>query len=110
MHDEQNPSPPEEGQQQTERQFRLLVQSVTDYAIFMLNPRGDVVSWNAGAQRCKGYETAEILGQHFSRFYTEEDRRQGTPDAVLKAAQEMGRYESEGTRCARTARNSGLTW
>jgi PAS domain S-box-containing protein len=98
MHDEQNPSPPEEGQQQTERQFRLLVQSVTDYAIFMLNPRGDVVSWNAGAQRCKGYETAEILGQHFSRFYTEEDRRQGTPDAVLKAAQEMGRYESEGTR------------
>ena len=59
---------------EAERHFRLLVQGVTDYAIFMLEPDGTVSNWNEGARRIKGYEEAEIVGQHFSRFYTEEDR------------------------------------
>jgi PAS domain S-box-containing protein len=84
--------------QQTEQQFRLLVQGVTDYAIYMLDPQGRVISWNPGAQRFKGYEANEILGQNFSRFYTEEDRLQKLPEAALKTAQDMGRFESEGRR------------
>jgi PAS domain S-box-containing protein len=59
--------------------FELLVQSVTDYAIYLLDPTGVVVSWNAGAQRFKGYAEQEIVGQHFSRFYTDEDRAAGIP-------------------------------
>ena len=59
--------------------FELLVQSVTDYAIFMLDPDGRVTSWNAGAQRFKGYQADEIIGQHFSRFYTPEDREKEVP-------------------------------
>jgi len=62
---------------ETERRFQLLVDAVTDYAIFMLDPNGNIVSWNPGAQRIKGYSSEEIVGQHFSRFYTEEDRRSG---------------------------------
>ena len=65
----------------SEEQFRLLVQGVTDYAIYMLDPEGRVTSWNAGAQRIKGYAPDEIIGQHFSRFYTEEDRARGVPAA-----------------------------
>ncbi len=66
---------------ESERRFRLLVEAVTDYAIFMLDPAGHVVKWNPGAQRIKGYTADEIVGQHISRFYTEEDRRNGVPDA-----------------------------
>jgi PAS domain S-box-containing protein len=78
--------------------FRLLVSAVTDYAIYMLDPSGYVVSWNAGAQRFKGYTADEIIGQHFSRFYTEEDARAGAPAAVLRTAETEGRFEAEGWR------------
>ena len=76
----------------------LLVQSVTDYAIYMVDRRGVVASWNAGAQRFKGYTAAEIVGQHFSRFYDEEDRRAGLPERALRLAEEEGRFEAEGWR------------
>ena len=78
--------------------FELLVQSVTDYAIFMLDPAGFVVSWNSGAQRIKGYSAGEIIGQHFSAFYTEEDRAAHVPAAVLRTAEVEGRFEAEGWR------------
>ena len=66
---------------ESERSFRLLVEAVTDYALYMLDPTGRVSSWNIGAQRIKGYQPAEILGQHFSRFYTETDRATASPHA-----------------------------
>jgi len=78
--------------------YRLLVEAVTDYAIYMLDPAGHVISWNAGAQRFKGYAPHEIIGQHFSRFYTEEDRAQGLPAKVLEIAAREGKFESEGWR------------
>jgi PAS domain S-box-containing protein len=78
--------------------YRLLVDAVTDYAIYMLDPNGVVSSWNPGAQRFKGYEQAEILGQHFSRFYTDEDRASGLPERALKTAATEGRFEHEGWR------------
>jgi PAS domain S-box-containing protein len=78
--------------------YRLLVDAVTDYAIYMLDPEGRVASWNAGAQRFKGYLPAEIIGQHFSRFYSEEDRRAGVPQRALQTALHEGRFESEGWR------------
>lgn len=79
-------------------QFRLLVQSVTDYAIFMLDGDGYVSTWNPGAERIKGYRPDEIVGQHFSRFYTEEDRRNGEPERALEGAAREGRVEREGWR------------
>ncbi len=88
----------EESLRQSEQQFRLLVQGVTDYAIYMLTPEGLVSSWNAGAQRIKGYEASEIIGQHFSRFYTEQDQRAGAPQAALEMAMRQGRFEREGWR------------
>ena len=84
--------------QRSEQQFRLLVQGVTDYAIYMLDPEGRVTSWNAGAQRIKGYEEEEIVGEHFSRFYTPEDRAAGLPERALKIAAAEGRFEREGWR------------
>jgi PAS domain S-box-containing protein len=78
--------------------FELLVRSVTDYAIYLLDPTGVVVSWNAGAQRFKGYEEQEIVGQHFSRFYSDEDRAAGIPAHALRTAREDGRFEAEGWR------------
>jgi PAS domain S-box-containing protein len=83
---------------QTEQQFKLLVDGVTDYAIYMLDATGRVVSWNAGAQRIKGYQAEEIIGQHFSRFYTAEDRANGEPDKALQKAITEGRFEKEGVR------------
>ena len=83
---------------EAERRFRILVQGVTDYAIFMLDPEGVVTNWNAGAQRIKGYTPEEIVGQHFSRFYTTEDRDSGVPQRALETARETGRYEAEGWR------------
>jgi PAS domain S-box-containing protein len=78
--------------------YRLLVGAVTDYAIYMLDVNGTVTSWNAGAQRFKGYEEAEILGEHFSRFYTMEDREAGLPARALATAAGAGRFEGEGWR------------
>ncbi|WP_375196535.1 PAS domain S-box protein [Sphingobium sp.] len=78
--------------------FELLVQNVTDYAIFMLSVNGIVISWNAGARRFKGYEAEEIIGQHFSRFYTAEDQAAGIPALALEAAEHEGRFEAEGWR------------
>ena len=69
---------------ESERQFRNLVESVTDYAIFMLDQNGLVATWNAGAERIKGYTNDEIIGQHFSIFYTEDDRRNAVPEQVLQ--------------------------
>jgi PAS domain S-box-containing protein len=83
---------------ESEEQFRLLVQSVTDYAIFMLDVNGRVASWNAGAQRIKGYAPEEIIGRHFSDFYTEADRAAGLPRIGLETATRNGRWEHEGQR------------
>jgi PAS domain S-box-containing protein len=81
-----------------EQRFQLLVASVSDYAIYMLNPEGYVSSWNTGAQRFKGYLAHEIIGQHFSAFYTEEDRAAGVPAKALRTALDEGRFEAEGWR------------
>jgi PAS domain S-box-containing protein len=78
--------------------YRLLVEAVTDYAIYMLDPTGMVTSWNPGAQRFKGYTASEIIGEHFSRFYTEEDRRSELPKQVLETAACEGKFEGEGWR------------
>lgn len=78
--------------------FRLLVEAVDDYAIFMLDPAGHVASWNPGARKMKGYEAAEILGRHFSVFHTPEDVSAGQPGLELASAATHGRYESEGWR------------
>jgi PAS domain S-box-containing protein len=84
--------------QESERSFELLVTSVTDYAIFMLDPAGQVASWNAGARRIKGYDAEEIVGRNFSCFYTEEDRQANRPSTGLSIAAREGRFESEGWR------------
>jgi PAS domain S-box-containing protein len=82
----------------SEERFRLLVEGVKDYAIFMLNPAGQVTSWNQGAERIKGYRTEEIIGHHFSIFYRDEDVAAGEPARALSTAQEQGRFEAEGWR------------
>ena len=92
------PESTEAEKQQSDDRFRLLVSEVKDYAILMLDPQGHVVSWNAGAERIKGYRAEEILGQHFSRFYLAEDLEQGKPEYELKVATEEGRFEDEGWR------------
>src|SRR5215813_5822550 len=83
---------------ESERSFRLLVEGVADYALFMLDPAGIITSWNIGGQRIKGYSADEIVGQHFSLFYTETDRANGRPSRALRIAREQGRYEEEGWR------------
>jgi PAS domain S-box-containing protein len=88
----------EETLKQSEQQFRLLVQGVTDYAIYMLSPEGCVSNWNQGAQRIKGYLPEEIIGQHFSIFYTPEDRELGEPQRSLEIATREGRFESRSWR------------
>ena len=88
----------EELLRQSEEQFRILVQGVTDYAIYMLTPNGTVTNWNAGAQRIKGYAPDEVVGTHFSRFYREVDRQAGLPATALATAAKEGRFESEGWR------------
>ena len=85
-------------QRTEENRYRLLIEAVTDYAIYMLDPGGIVTSWNPGAQRFKGYAPHEIIGQHFSRFYTEEDRADGLPARALATAQREGKFEHEGWR------------
>jgi len=83
---------------ESERNFKLLVEGVADYALYMLDPTGIITSWNIGGQRIKGYSPDEIIGQHFSRFYTEVDRANGKPLRALRIAREQGRYEEEGWR------------
>src|SRR2546427_13103281 len=81
-----------------EERFRLLVETVKDYAIFMLDPEGRVASWNAGAERIEGYHAEEILGRHFSCFYLPKDLEAGKPARQLEAAAAQGRAEDEGWR------------
>ncbi|MFH0020306.1 PAS domain S-box protein [Pseudomonas fluorescens] len=85
--------------------FRLLIDSVIDYAIYMIDPDGIITSWNSGAKRFKGYEEAEILGEHFSRFYTAEDRAAGLPQRALNTAINEGRFEGEGWRVRKDGTN-----
>src|SRR5215212_1636011 len=87
-----------EALRQSEERFRLLVEGVKDYAIFMLDPEGYVTTWNKGARRIKGYEAEEIVGEHFSVFYTDEDTERGYPEEVLCLAAADGHYEEEGIR------------
>jgi PAS domain S-box-containing protein len=84
--------------QESERSFELLVESVTDYALYRLDPAGRIVSWNSGARRIKGYEAAEIIGKNFECFYSEQDRAAGVPAAGLRTAAREGRLETEGWR------------
>ncbi|HTM53432.1 MAG TPA: PAS domain S-box protein [Pirellulales bacterium] len=88
----------EEALRRSEERFRLLVDGVNDYAIFMLDPAGRVASWNTGAQRINGYAASEIIGQHFSNFYSSEDLSAGKPERELKQALEKGSVEDEGWR------------
>jgi PAS domain S-box-containing protein len=92
---------------ESERRFRLLVDGVIDYAIYMLDPTGIVTNWNAGAQRIKGYAAGEIVGKHFSTFYTREDREVGLPARVLETAAREGHYEAEGWR---VRKDGGRFW
>src|ERR1700761_3077219 len=92
--------------EQNEERFKLLVESVRDYAIFMLDPAGVVVTWNAGAERFKGYRADEIIGQHFSVFYPQEAKQSGWPEHELRVANETGTFEDEGWR----VRKDGTTF
>ena len=92
---------------QSEERFRLLIESVRDYAIFMLDPNGFVLTWNAGAERFKGYQAHEIIGQHFSRFYPPEALARGLPDHELKEAAKVGSFEDEGWR---VRKDGSLFW
>jgi len=88
----------EERLRESERRFRMLVQGVTDYAIYMLSPGGEISSWNAGAQRIKGYAEREVLGRNFAMFFTAEDRAAGKPERALETARSTGRFADEGWR------------
>jgi len=92
---------------ESEQRFRMLVQGVTDYAIYMLDTEGFVTNWNAGAERIKGYSQDEIVGQHFSRFYTEPDRAAGEPQRALQTALAEGKYERESWR---VRKDGSLFW
>lgn len=86
---------------ESERQFRMLVQGVSDYAIYMLDPEGRITNWNLGGERIKGYRAEEVIGRHFSMFYTPEDRAAGIPAQALETAAREGRYENEAWRVRR---------
>jgi len=92
---------------ESEESFRLLVEGVQDYAIFMIDPNGYCISWNPGAERIKGYKREEIIGQHFSRFYTAADIEAGKPELELQVAGATGRYEDEGWR---VRKDGSLFW
>jgi PAS domain S-box-containing protein len=83
---------------ESERRFRLFVDGVTDYAIFMLDTKGVITNWNSGAERIKGYQAQEIIGQHFSVFYTSTDRQDGLPQRALMIAARDRRFEADGWR------------
>ncbi|RYZ80979.1 MAG: PAS domain S-box protein, partial [Proteobacteria bacterium] len=91
----------------SEERFRLLLENVQDYAIYMLDPQGYVTSWNSGAQRLKGYEASEIIGQHFSRFYLPEDVANGKDKRALEIATRQGSFEEEGQRMRK---NGEIFW
>src|SRR5437764_1194239 len=84
--------------------YEMLIHAVVDYAIFMLDPDGHVSTWNPGAERIKGYKESEIVGQHFSRFYTAEDARAGLPHRALETARKEGRFAAEGWRVRKDGR------
>jgi PAS domain S-box-containing protein len=88
----------EEALRLSEERFRMLVDGVADYAIYMLDPRGVVATWNAGAEKIKGYRAAEVIGREFSLFFSEEERRAGRPQSELEQAASTGRFEEEGWR------------
>lgn len=92
---------------ESEQRFKLLVQGVRDYAIYMLDTNGRISNWNAGAELIKGYSQNEIVGQHFSRFYTEDDRAAGEPEHALKTALAEGKYEREAWR---VRKDGSLFW
>src|SRR5689334_13164797 len=92
---------------ESDRQFRSLVAGVTDYALFMLDPGGIVASWNSGAERIKGYSAEEIIGRHFSAFYTAEDKKNGAPNRALSIAAATGRFEAEAWR---VRKDGSLFW
>jgi PAS domain S-box-containing protein len=87
-----------QARRESEQRFQLLVQGVTDYAIYMIDPQGRITNWNTGAARIKGYSDQEAIGQHFSMFYTDEDRAIGLPAHALRTAEMEGKYEAEGWR------------
>jgi len=98
-----SPSPPRapaiaEQLRQSAELFHHLVDAVTDYAIFVLDVTGRVATWNVGAQKIKGYQASEVIGRHFSIFYTEQDRRAGKPQKVLEIVRRDGRFEEENWR------------
>jgi PAS domain S-box-containing protein len=86
------------GTQPESELFRLMANSVRDYAIFLLDPSGKIASWNSGARLIKQYEPDEIIGRHFSVFYTDQDNNKGWPEHELALARETGRFEDEGWR------------
>ena len=88
--------------------YRILVDAVIDYAIYMLDPSGIVASWNSGAQRLKGYLEQEIIGEHFSRFYMDEDRQAGLPQRALATAEREGKFENQG--CWRLRKDGTRFW
>jgi PAS domain S-box-containing protein len=83
---------------ESEQAFRMLVNGISDYAIYMLSPKGEVTNWNLGAERIKGYSAEEVVGSHFSRFYTPEDQAEGKPARALAIAAAEGRFDAEGWR------------
>ena len=89
--------------------FRHFIVSVTDYAIYTLSPEGVVITWNAGAQRFKGYREDEIVGRHFSVFYPAEEQARGRPARVLEQARTTGRFEDEGWRVRKAVSYTHLT-
>ena len=97
----------EQNLRESEERFRALVKGVKDYAIFMLDPDGHVLTWNDGAERIKGYRTEEIIGKHFSCFYPKEDIERGKPDQGLRVAKIEGRFEEEGQR---VRKDGSLFW
>jgi PAS domain S-box-containing protein len=105
--DERNARSEPENSHESEGRFRLLVESVRDYAIFMLDPDGRVLTWNAGAERFKGYQANEIIGQHFSRFYPPEALARDLPRHELEVAKETGTFEDDGWR---VRKDGSLFW
>ena len=99
----------EQAVRESEERFRLLVEQVQDYAIFLLDPDGRIVSWNAGAQRIKGYTAQEIIGEHFSRFYPAEALDVGKPEQELVVARLQGRVEDEDWRVRKDGSRFGRT-
>jgi PAS domain S-box-containing protein len=107
MADTSQPGHQDESSRRNEERFRLLVEGVRDYAIFMLDPEGRVVTWNSGAQLIKGYRAQEIIGEHFSRFYPPEALKRDLPGLELRVASAEGRYEDEGWR---VRKDGSLFW